>query len=148
MRPGSAAIAPTLAAAEELLAEESAYELVMAFLEDVQNLLSHRLPMFLPEEQIVELLGARSAVCWRTLGEFWAAVAAWCVDSRLPLKTSQEILSVENEQLRVLLWTGNRTLPDGSKLGLAEAVRYEKAGGGGIPGFSHVEVALRNLGSG
>jgi hypothetical protein len=52
----------------------------------------------------------------------------------------------QNEQLRALLWTGNRTQLDGTKLGLAEAVRYEQAVGASILGFSHVVAALKTAG--
>ncbi|HEX6356625.1 hypothetical protein [Actinophytocola sp.] len=131
---------------EEMLADEAAYEFVMTFLEQVQNLVSHRLELFLGPEDVERLLGPRSAVGWKTLAEFWAAVAAWCADNRPPLESSEEILSVRNEQLRAMLWTGNRTLPTGAKLGLADAVRYEKATGAGIPGFSHIAAALRAMG--
>ncbi|MFD1050381.1 hypothetical protein ACFQ1S_35070, partial [Kibdelosporangium lantanae] len=145
VRPGSATVAATLSVVEELLSDESAYEFVMTFLEQVQNLVSHGLPAFLPAEEVVRSLGPRSTTCWTTLADFWAAVERWCVDNDLPLKSSAEILGVENTRLRALLWTGNRSLPSGDKLGLAEAVRYEKGTGAGLPGFSHVAAALRQL---
>jgi len=143
-RPGSSAVVPTLSVAEELLSDESAYEFAMTFLEQVQNLVSHRLPTFLSSEEVVKSLGPRSATCWTSLTGFWAAVERWCVDNGAPLKSSEEILAVENAQLQALLWTGNRTSPSGAKLGLADAVRYEKAGGAGLPGFSHIAAALSN----
>jgi len=102
--------------------------------------------MFLSSEEVAALLGPRCRVCWRTLNDFWAAVAAWCVEALPPLESSEQILSVQNEELRALLWTGNRTLPDGTKLGLAEAVRYEQAVGVSIPGFSHVAAAFKTAG--
>ena len=145
MRDSSAAKA-TLSTAEELLADESAYEMVITFLEQAQHLVSHRLPMFLSPEEVIPLLGSRCAVCWTTLTDFWSAVATWCVDNRPPLESTEKILSVENERLQMLLWTANRTLPTGAKLGLAEAVRYEKASGAGIPGFSHIDAALHRMG--
>ncbi|MFB9909069.1 hypothetical protein [Allokutzneria oryzae] len=133
---------------EELLADEAAHDFAMTFLEQVQNLTSHRLKTFLGPDEVTGLLGPRSAVWWRVLDEFWAAVAAWCADNQPPLESSEEILSVQNEQLRAMLWTTNRTLPTGAKLGLAAAVRYEKATGAGFPGFSHIAVALRSTGQG
>jgi hypothetical protein len=110
----------------------------------VQNLVSHRLPTFLQAEEVVKSLGPRSGTCWTTLTDFWAAAERWCVDNGLPLESSEEILTVENVQLQALLWTGNRTTPSGAKLGLAQAVRYEKSGGVGLPGFSHITAALSN----
>lgn len=145
VRPGSTTLVATLSVAEELLSDESGYEFVMTFLEQVQNLVSHRLPAFLPAEEVVRSLGPRCTTCWTTLADFWAAVERWCGDNDLPLKPSAEILGVGNTRLQALLWTGNRTLPSGDRLGLAEAVRYEKAVGAGLPGFSHVAVALRQL---
>jgi hypothetical protein len=141
-------IAGVLAVVEELLLDEANYEFVVAFLEDVQNLVSHGQKAFWSPEEVRALLGARSAVCWSTLADFWTAVADWCNSSGLPLESVETLLTVQNEELRVLLWTMNRTLPTGEKLGLAHAVRYEKAGGTPIPGYSHVEVALRSAGQG
>jgi hypothetical protein len=148
MRPGSTTALPTMSAVEEMLADEAAYDFVMTFLEQVQNVVSHGLETFLGPADVERLLGPRGAVCWNTLAEFWTAVAGWCADNRPPLESSERILSVENEQLRAILWTGNRTLPTGAKLGLADAVRYEKATGAGIPGFSHIASALRATGQG
>jgi hypothetical protein len=133
----------TLAVAEELLAEEANYDFVMMLLEDVQNLVSHRLEIFLSPAEVAAL-GPRYRVCWRTLKDFWAAVAAWCAEALPPLQSSEQILSVQNSSR--LLWTGNRTQLDGTKVGLAEAVRYEQAVGVSIPGFSHVVAALKAAG--
>jgi hypothetical protein len=90
----------TLAVAEELLAEEANYDFVMMLLEDVQNLVSHRLEIFLSPAEVAALLGPRCRVCWRTLKDFWAAVAAWCAEALPPLQSSEQILSVQNEQLQ------------------------------------------------
>lgn len=136
----------TLSVAEELLADQANYEFVMTFLEQLQNLVSHRLEMFVSPAEVATLLGPRCTVCWTTLAEFWAAVASWCAQALPPLESSETILSVQNEELQALLWTGNRTLPTGAKLGLAQAVMYEKAMGVRIPGFSHIAVALRSTG--
>lgn len=38
----------------------------------------------------VRLLGPRCAVAWKTLAEFWAAVATWRVDNRPPLESSEK----------------------------------------------------------
>jgi hypothetical protein len=102
------------------------------------------LPAFLSAAEVVRSLGPRSATGWTTLTDFWTAVERWCVENRAPLKSSEEILAVENVRLQALLWTGNRTVPSGAKLGLADAVRYEKAGGAALPGFSHIAAALSN----
>lgn len=146
MRPGSTAVPPTLAAVEEMLTDEAAYEFAMTFLEQVQNVVSHRLEIFLGPDDVERHLGPRGAVGWKTLAEFWTAVAAWRADNDPPLRSSEEILSVQNERLRAMLWTSNRTLPTGAKVGLADAIGYEKATGTGIPGFSHIATALRAMG--
>ncbi|MBD0695289.1 hypothetical protein [Streptomyces sp. CBMA123] len=137
------ATAEILAAVEELLEDQAEYGFVVAFLENLQNLASHRLDTFRPLDGIRPLLGPRSAICWDTVGDFWSAVADWRAGTGVPLESSARILGVENEQLRMLLWTTNRTLATGEKLGLADAVRYEKAVGSPIPGYSHIDVALR-----
>lgn len=102
--------------------------------------------MFVSPAEVATLLGPRCTVCWTTLAEFWTAVANWCAQALLPLESSEKILSVQNEELQALLWTGNRTLPTGAKLGLAQAVLYEKAMGMPIPGFSHIAIALSSTG--
>lgn len=135
-----------LAVAEELLEDEANYEFVVAFLEDLQNLVSHGLDTFRSPDEIRALLGPRSTVCWDTLTTFWTAVADWCALTNLSLEPAAPLLTIENEQLKTLLWTANRTLSTGEKLGLAQAVRYEKAGGAPIPGYSHVALALRRMG--
>jgi len=137
---------PVLAVAEELLADEANYGFVMAFLEDVQNLVSHRIETLCAPVEITARLGPRCAVCWSTLAEFWASVAAWCCEAGISLESSEKIVSAQNEQLRALLWTANRTLPTGAKLGLANAVLYEKAGGAPIPSYSHIAVARKITG--
>jgi hypothetical protein len=48
-----------LSAAEELLAEEANYGFVVAFLEDVQNLVSHRIAALCPAGEITARLGPR-----------------------------------------------------------------------------------------
>ncbi|WP_328584483.1 hypothetical protein [Streptomyces sp. NBC_00370] len=64
------------------------------------------------------------------------------------MESSAALHSIQNEQLRMLLWTANRTLSTGDKLGIADAVRYENAGGAPVPGYSHITVALRSTGQG
>jgi hypothetical protein len=137
---------PVLAVAEELLADEANYGFVMAFLEDVQNLVSHRIGTLCAPVEITTRLGPQCSVCWSTLAEFWASVAAWCREAGVSLESSEKIVSVQNEQLRALLWTANRTLPAGAKLSLAHAVLYEKAGGAPIPGYSHIAAARKITG--
>jgi hypothetical protein len=132
--------------AEELLADEDNYDLVISFLEDVQNLLSHDLAALCAPGDITPWLGQRCAVCWTTLATFWDSVAAWCSETRVALRPNDELLSLQNEKLRALLWTGNRTLPTGAVVGLAEAVLYEKAGGAPIPGYSHIAAAIKSIG--
>jgi len=65
----TATIEKTLATAEELLLDEANYEFVLAFLEDLQNLVSHGLNTFATPEQVTAR-GPNSLVCWRTLTEF------------------------------------------------------------------------------
>ncbi len=145
---GSGTVAAILAAAEELLADEANYDVVMEFLEDVQNLVSHPIETLCSPQEITARLGPRCAVCWTTLADFWASVAAWCSQVGRPLESSEKILSVDHEELKALLWTANRTLPTGAKVGLVEAVLYEKAGGEPIPGYSHIAAALKITGQG
>lgn len=145
---GSGRMGAVLSAAEELLAEEANYGFVVAFLEDVQNLVSHRIETLCSAGEITARLGPRSAVCWSTLADFWASVAAWCSQAGIALEPSEKIVSVQNDELRALLWTASRTLPDGSMLGLATAVLYEKAGGAPIPGYSHIAAAMKIAGQG
>jgi hypothetical protein len=142
----SGAITEVLAIVEELLGDEANYEFVLSLLENIQNLVSHGLDMFWSPDEVYALLGPRSAACWDTLTGFWTTVADWCVRTGLSLEPVAPLLTIQNEQLRVLLWTGNRTLPTGEKLGLAQAVRYEKANGASIPSYSHIAVALRSTG--
>ncbi|MER7669349.1 hypothetical protein ABTY61_12880 [Kitasatospora sp. NPDC096128] len=138
--------AEVLAFVEELLADEAEYVFAVTFLEDVQNLVSHGLDTFRSPEETRLLLGPRSAACWDTVAGFWAEVADWRATNGKPLDSSAAMLSAENEQLQLLLWTSNRTLPGGEKLGLADVVRYEKAVGSPLPGYSHIAVALNLAG--
>jgi hypothetical protein len=138
--------APVFAVVEELLADEDNYDFVISFLEDVQNLVSHHLSTLCEPGDIAPWLGQRCAVCWATLARFWDSVAAWCSQTGLTLEPSDELLSVQNEKLRALLWTANRTLPTGAMVGLAQAVLYEKAGGAPITGYSHITAAIKRIG--
>ncbi|MFI9047080.1 hypothetical protein [Streptomyces sp. NPDC053427] len=137
-----------LALVETLLLDESHYEFATGLLENIQNLTSHGLPHLHTPEEAVALLDPRSAICWNTLTDFWTSVATWCTNTGLVLETSEELLAVQNEQLQTLLWTTNRTLPTGAKLGLSHAVRYEKAGQPPMPAYSHITAALRSTGQG
>ncbi|MFC4517246.1 hypothetical protein [Streptomyces ehimensis] len=147
-RRGHVATADILAVVEELLEDEAEYEFVVAFLESLQNLVSHGVDTLRSADEIRLLLGPRSAICWDTVTAFWAAVADWRVRTGMPLESAAPFLDVQNEHLRMLLWTTNRTLSTGEKLGIADAVRYEKADGAPIPGYSHIAVALRIAGQG
>ncbi|MEU8922398.1 hypothetical protein AB0D10_15890 [Kitasatospora sp. NPDC048545] len=142
------ATAEVLAVVEELLADESEYRFVVTFLENLQNLVSHGLDAFRSTEEVRPLLGPRSTVCWDAVSGFWAAVADWRVGTGVPPVPAAPLLGVENEDLRVLLWTTNRSLATGGKVGLADAVRYEKATGSSIPDYSHIAVALQVAGQG
>jgi hypothetical protein len=142
----SGAITEVLAIVEELLGDEPNHEFVVSLLENIQNLVSHGLDTFWSPDEVYALLGPRGAACWGTLTGFWTAVADWCARTGLPLEPVEPLLTIQNEQLKVLLWTGNRTLSTGEKLGLAQAVRYEKANGAPIPSYSHIAVALRSTG--
>ncbi|MFF1792443.1 hypothetical protein ACFVX9_39015 [Kitasatospora sp. NPDC058243] len=140
------ATAEVMLVVEELLNDEAEYEFVVALLENLQNLVSHGLDTFRSPDEMRLLLGPRSAICWDTVAGFWTAVADWRVGIGAPLEPAATLLDVQNENLRMLLWTANRTLSTGEKLGIADAVRYEKAVGSPIPGFSHIEVARRITG--
>jgi len=92
--------------------------------------------------------GRRCAVCWATLAGFSDSVAARGSRTGVTLEASDELLSIQNERLRALLWTANRTLPTGATVGLAQAVLYEKAGGAPIPGYSQIAAAIKRIGPG
>lgn len=144
------ATARVLAVIEELTADEAAYEVVIAALEALQNVVSHRDDRVLLPEEVEALLGPRSTACWAMIAAFWSAVADWARENLPPLKSSEAIRAVENARLRQLVWTSNRTLPAGEQLGLAEVVRYEIAGGKPMLGFEHIGSALEmmeNLGT-
>jgi hypothetical protein len=121
--------------AEKLLAEEANYDLVLALVENLQNLASHGLEQVRTAEEIRAVLGPRCLVVWEAVEQFWAAVAEWRRGTGEPLRSNVDILAVENEQLRASMWTSNRSLGDDTRVGLSEAVRYEKAGGAAIPGY-------------
>jgi hypothetical protein len=131
---------------EELLADDDNYDFVISFLEDAQNLVSHHLSTLREPGDITPWLGQRCAVCWATVARFWDSVAAWCSQTGVTLELNDELLSVQNDKLRALLWTANRTLPTGAMVDLAHAVLYEKAGGAPIPGYSHIAAAIKRTG--
>jgi hypothetical protein len=144
----SASLGPVLTVAEVLLDDEVHYGFVMAFLEDLQNLVSHRIETLRGPTDITLRLGPRCAVCWSNLAEFWASVADWCSQAGISLEPGQKMLGVDNEELRSLLWTASRSLPSGETLDLAHVVLYEKAGGAPIPGYSHIAIAMKITGQG
>ena len=138
----AAGVLPAVAAvAEELAADEANHELLVSLVENVQNLASHGLPEFHTPEEVAAVLGPRCAEYWKVVATFWDAVAEWQTDP----KSSEDILGVRDEQLRLLLWTSNRSLAGDTCVGLADAVRFEKAGGEPIPGYSHVMAALERF---
>ncbi|MCX2947998.1 hypothetical protein [Lentzea sp. NEAU-D7] len=128
-------------AAEELLHEEAAYELVVALIENLQNLSSHGLEQLRTPDEITAVLGPRSLVVWNAVDEFWTAVARWRRATGEPLPSNEDVLSVEDEGLRANLWTSIRSLDDGTRVGLSEAVLFEKAGGAPIPGYRELMAA-------
>lgn len=134
-----------LAVIEELSADEAAYDVVIAALEALQNVVSHRDDRVLLPEEVEALLGPRSSVCWVMIATFWNAVADWARENLPPLESSEAIRAVQNERLRQLVWTSHRTLPGGEKLGLAEVVHYEGAGGTPLLGFEHIDMALNMM---
>ncbi|MET9630968.1 hypothetical protein ABZX92_26200 [Lentzea sp. NPDC006480] len=121
--------------AEKLAAEEANYELVVALVENLQHLVSHGLEHLRTTEEVRAVLGPRCLVVWKAVEEFWARVAEWRRGTGEPLRSSVDILSVENEQLRATLWTSNRSLGDDTRVGTAEALLYEKDGGIEIPSY-------------
>jgi hypothetical protein len=133
-----------MARAEDLLTAEKNYSLVMSVLECAQNLSSHRQPEFLATHEAAVLLGPRGTICWNAIADFWQRVAAWATANDV-LSEPKDILSVENTQLRTMLWTTNRTFPGGGRLGLAEALRYERAGGRPLPAFGHIAANLDSV---
>jgi hypothetical protein len=141
-RKNSPATVGVLAVAEDLLAKEENYDFVMSFLEDLQNLVSHGLDALIAPDQVMALLGPRSLVCWTTLADFWAAVAAWRTRTGMAAGSSYDLPAIENQELRTLMWTGIRTLPTGEQVGLDHAILYEKAGQPPLPGYSHIAAAL------
>ncbi|MEU9133616.1 hypothetical protein AB0D08_36940 [Kitasatospora sp. NPDC048540] len=137
-----------LGAVEELLADEADREFAVTALECVQNLVSHGLPDVASARDAEAALGPRGAACWRALADFWTAAAAWNADSGREPKAAAELLTVENPQLRLLLWTSNRSLPDGRRIGLADILRFEQTTGSAVPGFSHLPIARQTAGQG
>jgi hypothetical protein len=61
-----------------------------------------------------------------------------------PASLIREILTAENEDLRQLLWTTNRSLPSRLRANLAAALRYELAGGTPMPGYDQLGDAPRS----
>lgn len=92
-------IARVLPILEEQLTSESEYELVVSFLEDVQNLSSHGLAIMRSSEEVRALLGPRCTVCWNNLNDFWTAVARWCAQTDRALEPMARFLEVDNAQL-------------------------------------------------
>ncbi len=134
----------TLAVAEDLLEQAANYDVVVSFLEDLQNVTSHGMSQFYSQIEITAWLGPRSAICWASLAAFWQDVATWSTANSVQLQNSEEILAVENEDLRRLLWTTNRSLPSGLRVNLAAVLRYERAGGTPVPGYEQLSDAAQS----
>jgi hypothetical protein len=145
-RRDSTTLQEVLAVAEDMLLDEANYDVVVALLEDLQNVVSHNLEMFWTTEQVADRLGPKCAVVWASLNTFWTSVAAWCAETDQPAESADEILGATNTQLRILLWTSHRSQPNGTSLQIAHALLFEKAGRPPIPGFSHIAAALDSLG--
>ncbi|WP_439659335.1 hypothetical protein ACSHWB_44305 [Lentzea sp. HUAS TT2] len=120
--------------AEKLAAEEANHELVVALVEVLQHLASHGLEQLRTAEEIRVVLGPRCFLVWEAVEKFWSAVAEWCRENG-ELRSSEDVLSVENAQLRAILLTSNRSLGDDTRVGTSDALRYEKSGGVPIPGY-------------
>lgn len=121
--------------AEKLAGDEANHDLVLAMVEDLQNLTSHGLPQLHAADDVVAVLGPRCRIYWEAAAVFWEAVARWRAGTGEPLRSVADILLVENEQLRANLWTSNRSLGDDTRVGLSDAILFEKAGGALIPGY-------------
>jgi hypothetical protein len=137
--------AQVLAVTEELLATDEAYELVLSTLEDLQNLLSFGLPGMRSEQQIVAALGPRGRTAWQTLANFWSDVAAWRRAQELKTPYSRdELVAVDDPDLRKLVLTIYRVDASGELVGLPDVVAYELQGLGSLPNYSHI-AALGEL---
>jgi hypothetical protein len=150
---GRGRLEPVLAVAEDLLADDDNYEFVAGFLEAVQNVASHGIEKLYSADEITAALGPRCVKCWAVLTMFWDSVAVWCGENGVVLSSNETIVSAEHEEVRTLLWTCNRSLPGGTKLGLVDAVRFERAspesgGGVAVPGYSHIATVMKIVGQG
>ncbi|MFD4669508.1 hypothetical protein ACFWNN_07200 [Lentzea sp. NPDC058450] len=123
-------VLPTVArVAEKLLADDAHRPLVAELVEDFQNLASHGLEQIRTAQEIRMALGPRTLDVWDEVERFWTDVARWRRGTGEPMRHNADVLSVENEALRTQLWTSNRSLGDGTRVGLPEAVLFEKTGG-------------------
>jgi hypothetical protein len=147
---GRGRLEPVLAVAEDLLGDEANYEFTAGFLEAVQNVASHGIEKLHSADEVRAALGPRCAKCWAVLTMFWDSVAVWCGENGVILLSNEKVVSAEHEEVRTLLWTCNRSLPDGTKLGLVDAVRFERAspdtgGGVAVPGYSHIATVMKSV---
>jgi hypothetical protein len=141
--------AAVFAEAERLLSDPAAHPVVAGFLEGLQNVVSFGGPRCVTDARIAAELGPRATVLWTTLHTFWQDVLTWCDDQQVALSPADDVTEVGNETLRALLVATNRRVPGGAggrRLGLAHAVRYERATGNGIPGFTHLGAVLAAAG--
>jgi len=125
-----------LAVVEELLAEGGdASRVGLDFIEGLQNAMSHATKTLFTAEELLPLCGPRTMAGWETVERFWADVVAWCDTSGVDLESNESLRAVENPAPRSIMWPSCRSLPDGRRVGLSHAVRFEKAVGGPMPGF-------------
>jgi hypothetical protein len=146
--PGADVLTAVLAEAERLLADPAAHEPVTTLLECLQNVVSFGEPGCVTDGQVTAALGPRTTVVWAGLHTFWQGVLTWCDDREVMLAAADDVVGVRNETLRALLITTNRRVSGGRRIGLAHAVRFERATGEGLPGFTHLAAAMAAAGRG
>lgn len=131
-----------LAVVEDLLGmRDDAVQVALDFLEDLQNVASHRLEGLITAELLLPLRGPRTVTAWQSVDRFWSDVAAWCDQNDIELKSSASLHTIENSQLRLHMWSSYRSLPDHRRVGLAHAIRYEKATGNALTVDRHAPTA-------
>jgi hypothetical protein len=119
-----------LAVVEDLLGEDGDAARVAAdFLEDLQNVASHLIEGMITSEALLPLCGPRTVAVWLSVDRFWNDVVAWCDENGVDLKSSESLRAIQNSELRLHMWPSSRTLADGRRVGMAQAIRYEKATG-------------------
>ena len=133
------------AAIEDLLCTPSSYQLVMTFVEYLQNATSHGLPRFCSPEAMRTQLGAHGLIAWQTLTHFWSDVADWAaLTPDLPAPPDTDLASIANPELEALLVVMVRRTDRAGRIGIGEAAIYEARGFGGLPNYSHLQ-AVRDV---